>query len=257
MSVKASVELSAHSSPLGCFVTGTDTEVGKTRVSAALLHWLSQQGLVAAGFKPVAAGTTLINGTRVNEDVRLLREASSTVVTDAEVGPFQFDAACAPHVAAALEGRVIDLGAILGAGRTLRARSDFIVVEGVGGFCVPLGPDWDSSHIACGFALPVVLVVGLRLGCLNHALLTVQAIQARGLALAGWIANTIDPDMAFLDHNLATLRHELDGRLQVPCLGVVPWLEDARPSVVAAHLDDAALKLAFGFVDRRERGAPL
>lgn len=251
------MDLSAHSTPPGCFVTGTDTEVGKTRVSAALLYWLSRQGLVAAGFKPVAAGTTLIDGTLVNEDVRLLREASSAGVTDAEVGPFQFDAACAPHVAAALEGRAIDLGAILAAGRALRARCDFIVVEGVGGFCVPLGPDWDSSHIACGFALPVVLVVGLRLGCLNHALLTAQAIAARGLPLAGWIANTIDPNMAYLDHSIATLRHELDERLQVPCLGVVPWLDDPRPSVVAAHLNDAALKLAFAFVDRCERGTPM
>ena len=230
----------------GCFVTGTDTEVGKTRVSAALLHWVASRGLAAAGFKPVAAGTSLIEGTRVNEDVRLLREASSAAVTDAEVGPFQFDAACAPHVAAALEGRAIDRGAILEAGRALLARSDFVVVEGVGGFCVPLGPDWDSSHLACGLALPVILVVGLRLGCLNHALLTAEAIKARHLPLAGWIANTVDPAMAYLDHNLSTLRHELDERQQVPCLGVVPWLDDPCPNAVAAHLNDAAMRSAFG-----------
>ena len=230
----------------GCFVTGTDTEVGKTRVSAALLHWVASRGLAAAGFKPVAAGTSLIEGTRVNEDVRLLREASSAAVTEAEVGPFQFDAACAPHVAAALEGRAIDRGAILEAGRALLARSDFVVVEGVGGFCVPLGPDWDSSHLACGLALPVILVVGLRLGCLNHALLTAEAIKARHLPLAGWIANTVDPAMAYLDHNLSTLRHELDERQQVPCLGVVPWLDDPRPNAVAAHLNDAAMRSAFG-----------
>ena len=245
--------MNARTGPQGCFVTGTDTEVGKTRISAALLYWMASRGLGATGFKPVAAGTTLIDGACVNEDVRLLREASSAAVTDAEVGPFQFDAACAPHVAAALEGRVIDRAAILAAGRALLARSDFVVVEGVGGFCVPLGPDWDSSHIACGLALPVILVVGLRLGCLNHALLTAEAIKARHLPLIGWIANTIDPDMAYLDHSLSTLRHELDERQQVPCLGVVPWLDAPRPDAVAAHLNDAALQSAFGL---RERVAP-
>lgn len=230
----------------GCFVTGTDTEVGKTRVSAALLHWMVQRGRVVAGFKPVAAGTSLIGGTRVNEDVRMLREASSAVLTDSEVGLFQFDAACAPHVAAALEGRSIDRAAILAAGRALLARNDFVVVEGVGGFCVPLGPDWDSSHTACDLALPVILVVGLRLGCLNHALLTAEAIRARGLSLAGWVANTVDPAMGYLDHNLSTLHRELDERQRVPCLGVVPRLEDPRPAVVATHLRDVALHSAFG-----------
>ncbi|HWI10002.1 MAG TPA: dethiobiotin synthase [Burkholderiaceae bacterium] len=231
-------------------MTGTDTEVGKTRISAALLHWVASRGRVAVGFKPVAAGTTLIGGMRVNEDVRLLRDASSAGLTDAEVGPFQFDAACAPHVAAALEGRAIDRAAILAAGRALRARGDFLVVEGVGGFCVPLGPDWDSSDIACGLALPVILVVGLRLGCLNHALLTAEAIKARHLPLAGWIANTIDPAMAYLDHSVSTLRHEFDERRQLPCLGVVPWLDDPHPEAVAAHLDDAGLTLALGLPER-------
>jgi len=242
--------MNARTGPPGCFVTGTDTEVGKTRISAALLHWLAARGLAAAGFKPVSAGMSLIEAdresARVNEDVRLLREASSAAVTDAEVGPFQFDAACAPHVAAALEGRSIDRAAILRAGHALLARCDFVVVEGVGGFCVPLGPDWDSSHIACDLALPVILVVGLRLGCLNHALLTAEAIKARHQPLAGWVANTVDPGMAHLDHNLSTLRHELDARRQLPCLGVVPWLDDPGPEAVAAHLDDAALRSAFG-----------
>lgn len=232
--------------PRGCFVTGTDTGVGKTHVSAALLHKMALGGLVTAGFKPVAAGMTLVEGARVNEDVRVLRKASSADLTDAEVGPCQFDTACAPHIAAALEGRVIDRAAILEAGRLLLARSDFLVVEGVGGFCVPLGPDWDSSHIACGLGLPVVLVVGLRLGCLNHALLTAEAIKARHLPLAGWIANTIDPDMAYREHNISTLRHELSERQQLPCLGVIPWLDDPCPQAVAAHLDDAMLRSVFG-----------
>ncbi len=246
--------MNARAGPQGCFVTGTDTAVGKTRVSAALLHWMASRGRTAAGFKPVATGTSLIGGARVNEDVRLLREASSTSVSDADVGPFQFDAACAPHIAAALEGRAIDRETILAAGRALLARSDFLVVEGAGGFCVPLGADWGDSHIACGLGLPVILVVGLRLGCLNHALLTVEAIKARHLPLIGWTANIVDPAMAYLDHNLSTLQHELGERKRVPCLGVVPWLDDPRPDAVAAHLDDAALRTAFGL---REHVAPV
>jgi dethiobiotin synthetase len=232
----------ARTFPDGCFVTGTDTGVGKTRISAALLQRVARGGQIAAGFKPVAAGVSQIDGARVNEDVRRLRDAGSAVVSDAEVGPFQFDAACAPHIAAALEGRAIDRAAILAAGRALRARSDFLVVEGVGGFCVPLGPDWDSSHIARDLELPVVLVIGLRLGCLNHALLTTEAIKARRLP----IANHIDPDMAYQAQNLSTLRCELSERQQLPCLGVVPWLAEPGPSTVAAHLDDNALRSAFG-----------
>jgi dethiobiotin synthetase len=238
--------VNSRAAPQGCFVTGTDTDVGKTRVSAALLYRMGQRGLVAAGFKPVAAGMSLIDGVLVNEDVRLLREAGSAGFTDAQIGPFQFAAACAPHVAAALEGRAIDRTAILDAGRAMLARSDFLVVEGVGGFRVPLGPDWDSTHIACGLGLPVILVVGLRLGCLNHALLTAEAIQARQLSLAGWIANTIDPGMAYPGHTLSTLRHELDERRQVPCLGVIPWLEAPGPRAVASHLNDLAWHSAFG-----------
>jgi dethiobiotin synthetase len=243
--------------PKGCFVTGTDTGVGKTHISAALLHRMALGGWTTAGFKPVAAGTSLIDGARVNEDVRMLREASSAELADAEGGPCQFDAACAPHIAAALEGRVIDRTAILKAGRSLLARSDFLVVEGVGGFCVPLGPDWDSSHIACGLGLPVVLVVGLRLGCLNHALLTAEAIKTRHLPLAGWIANTIDPDMAYPEHNLSTLQHELGERQQLPCLGIVPWLDDPSARAVAAHLNDAALASLFGAPDRFAAAAAL
>ncbi len=232
--------------PAGCFVTGTDTGVGKTRISAALLRRLALQGQRCAGYKPVAAGVSMIDGVPVNEDVQLLRQAGSADVTDAEVGLFQFAMPCAPHIAAALEGRTIDRAAILAGGQALLARNDFVVVEGVGGFRVPLGADWDSSHIACGLGLPVVLVIGLRLGCLNHALLTVEAIQARQLPVAGWVANTVEADMAYRDENLATLQHELRERRQLRCLGVVPWLDDPQPDAVAAHLNDAAWRAAFG-----------
>ncbi len=227
------------------FVTGTDTEVGKTHISAALLHWCGQQGWRSAGFKPVAAGLDAQGG---NEDIQNLRAASSLALTAQEVGPLQFQAACAPHIAAALEGRTIALAPLVQQARALAARSDVLVVEGVGGFCVPLGPEGDTADLAVALGYPVVLVVGLRLGCINHALLTAEAIRARGLPLAGWVANTVDPNMAHLQANVDTLRDELQRRHQAPCLGVVPRLVDTSPGAAAAYLNGVALRqrLALG-----------
>ncbi|MDQ3060034.1 MAG: dethiobiotin synthase [Pseudomonadota bacterium] len=230
----------------GCFVTGTDTEIGKTCVSAALLHWCAAQGWRSAGFKPVAAGTQLIDGQRVNDDVRALRDAGSVRLTDDEVGPLQFEAACAPHIAAALENRAIDGPALVQQARLLTQRADVLVVEGVGGFCVPLNQAWDTADLAQALGLPVILVVGLRLGCINHALLTAEAIQRRGLKLAGWIGNTVDPAMIQAPATLATLQHEFTRRYQAPCLGQVPRLSAPDPAQVAAHLDGAALATLLG-----------
>jgi dethiobiotin synthetase len=244
----ASTALSPVTSPArlrGCFVTGTDTEVGKTRISAALLHWLAQTGWSSAGFKPVAAGTSQIDGHWVNEDVRALRQASSLALSDAEVGPCQLETACAPHIAAALQNQAIDRTAILRAAQALASRTDLLVVEGVGGFCVPLSPDWDTADLACDFQLPVLLVVGLRLGCINHALLTAEAVRARGLQLAGWVGNSVEPAMPWLDENAATLRQRLLQQHGAPCLGLVPWLAQPTPAKVAAHLDAAALTSVF------------
>lgn len=229
----------------GCFVTGTDTDVGKTVVSAALLRWFAQQGLRSAGFKPVAAGTSARDGLVINDDVRALRRASSVVLRYAEVGPCQLTDACAPHLAAAHEGRHIDRHALLRAAQALAGRADMLVVEGAGGFCVPLGPDWDSADLAWDFGLPVVLVVGLRLGCLNHALLSAQAIVARGLRLAGWVGSSVDADMRWRDENVATLQHELARRHALPCLGVLPPLKNTDAAAAATHLDGPALRRAF------------
>jgi dethiobiotin synthetase len=231
--------------PRGCFVTGTDTGVGKTCVSAALLHIVRRQRLVAAGFKPVAAGTEMVNEDRFNDDVRVLCAAGSTGFSEREVGPLQLDTPCAPHIAAALQGVVIERDALIRSARALQERVDVLVVEGVGGLVVPLGPTWDTSHLACALGLPVVLVVGMRLGCLNHALLTAEAIRARSLRLAGWVGNVIDPEMPYLAENVVTLRHEMSRRHGAPCLGVVPALDPPTPEQVTEHLDTDALMSAL------------
>lgn len=197
------------------FIAGTDTEVGKTFATCALLLALRRQGLRALGMKPVAAGT---DAEGKNEDVEQLIAASGVEAPRELVNPYLFLPAIAPHIAAAEAGVAIDIGHIVAAFDRLRGMADAVLVEGVGGFCVPLGRDCDAADLAERLTLPVILVVGMRLGCINHALLTCQAISARGLTLAGWIANRIDPAMARFDENLEALRERIDA----PLLGVIP-----------------------------------
>ena len=165
--------------------------------------------------KPVAAG---VDAQGRNEDVEALMAAASVAAPRALVNPYLFAAAIAPHIAAAEQGVRIELAPILSAFHALRAQADVVLVEGVGGFCVPLGPGIDTVDLARALGLPVILVVGMRLGCINHALLSQQAIAASGLTLAGWVANRVDPDMARFEDNLAALH----ARLQAPLLGVIP-----------------------------------
>jgi dethiobiotin synthetase len=212
-----------------CFVTGTDTEIGKTYVCCALLHAARQAGLSAAGMKPVAAG---LDARGYNEDVEQLRTASSMALPRSLVNPFALRAAVAPHIAAREEGRPITFAPIREAFEKISQAADVVVVEGVGGFRVPLGEEGDSADLAAALGLPVILVVGLRLGCLNHALLTVEAIAARGLPLAGWIGNTLDPAMARREENLACLRDSITA----PCLGVIPHAPVGGPAAAAAAL---------------------
>jgi dethiobiotin synthetase len=213
------------------FVTGTDTEVGKTFATCALLHLARQQGLQALGMKPVAAGVDG-NGNGRNEDVEQLIAASSIQAPRELVNPYCFEAPVAPHIAAAIEGRSIDPHRIAAAARDLAADADLLLIEGVGGFRVPLGDDIDTADLALRLGLPVILVVGLRLGCLNHALLTAEAIRSRGLKLAGWIANGIDPDMPWPEENITALQE----RLAAPLLGFLPWQDTADPAAAAIHL---------------------
>lgn len=197
----------------GYFVTGTDTGVGKTRVAVALVHALRRRGLRVAVMKPVAAGSA---PGELNEDVLALTAASNIEADPADVNPYAFAEPIAPHIAAEQSATRIDLGVILAAYGRLATQSDAVVVEGAGGWRVPLNANEDMADLAQQLGLPVVLVVGLRLGCLSHALLTAESIQNRGLAWAGWIGNHIDPDMAEQAANLRALQ----ARLLAPCLGV-------------------------------------
>ncbi|UCV12720.1 dethiobiotin synthase [Dechloromonas denitrificans] len=197
------------------FLTGTDTEIGKTFITCALLHKAAQSGLKAAGLKPVAAGT---DAAGLNEDVENIRAASSLKLPLKVVNPYCFKAAIAPHIAAAEEAVEMDFSVIKTACREAGSQSDLLIVEGVGGFRVPLGVDRDSADLAVALDLPIIFVVGMRLGCINHALLTIDAIAARGLSIAGWVANRIDPAMSRFDENLATLER----LIPAPLLGVVP-----------------------------------
>jgi len=229
----------------GFFITGTDTEIGKTCITAALTHLLMHAtGRRVAPIKPLAAGQDFIDGQWVNNDVLRLREACGGAFSLAEIGPLQLRTPCAPHIAAQLEGVSIARDAVLAAIRATAALAEFSVVEGVGGFRVPLGAGWDTADLAQDLNLPVVLVVGLRLGCINHALLTAEAIRARGLHLAGWVANTVDPDMPHVAANLASLAEGLNDSL---CWGHVPRLDQPHPAAVAAHLSQPLVLQALDY----------
>jgi len=218
---------------MGLFVSGTDTNVGKTLVAAALLHRYRQAGLTAVGMKPVAAGCVTVAGRRINEDVAALAAASSGEPPAELTNPYLFQPAIAPHIAAAEAGVSIDLAHIEACYRLLCAQAEVVIVEGAGGFLVPLGDAIDGGDLAQRLGLPVLLVVGMRLGCLSHALLTAEAISSRGLVLAGWIANCVTAQMPHLEQNLDTLRR----RLPAPLLGVLPFLPDPEALRLAAYLE--------------------
>ncbi|MDO8959881.1 MAG: dethiobiotin synthase [Rhodocyclaceae bacterium] len=212
----------------GYFITGTDTEVGKTLVTCALLHAARQRGLRTVGMKPIAAGT---DSAGHNEDVERLTAASAFVAAPELINPYCFAPPIAPHIAAAESGRTIDLAVIRAAFDQLAAQADLTLVEGAGGFLVPLGENIDTADLAVRLNLPVILVVGLRLGCINHARLTAAAILHSGLTLAGWVANSIDPTMTRREENIAALV----ARLPAPLLGVLPHQAAHDPAAVA-HL---------------------
>jgi dethiobiotin synthetase len=219
---------------IGYFVTGTDTGVGKTLVSCALLHRLRTQHVVVVGMKPVSAGAL----GDASDDVNQLREAGNVRVGADLDNPYALADPVSPHIAAQRAGVHIDIDLIVARFVRLAALADAVVVEGAGGFCVSLSDTHSGADLAQALGLPVVLVVGLRLGCLNHALLTQEAIRSRGLLLAGWVANHIDPAMLAQDENVATLRR----RLAAPLLAEIAWRADVQAAQLRIQLPEVEPK---------------
>lgn len=225
------------------FVTGTDTGVGKTLISCALLYAFAAQGKSVAGMKPVAAGC---DEDGLNEDVKKLRAATNILASLGQINPYSFLRPVAPHIAARNAGVQINLQRILESYTELASQAEVVIVEGAGGFRVPLNDTEDSADLAVALGLPVILVVGMRLGCLNHALLTVRAISDCGLVCAGWIANVLGDEMAALDENIEALKQ----RIEAPLLAIVPYQASPDARSVATQLD---LDLLREFVSREEK----
>jgi dethiobiotin synthetase len=219
---------------LKIFVTGTDTGVGKTLISAGLLYKADAQGLRTTALKPVAAGCEHTGDGLRNEDALVLQQAINTPLSYEQINPIALEAAMAPHVAAEQEGRRITVSRLEGFCRgVLMQRSDFTVIEGAGGWRVPVNSRETLADLAKALAIPVVMVVGMRLGCINHALLTAEAIQRDGLSLAGWVSNHIDPDMpAYLESRAA-----LEQSLPAPCLGHIPYIANVEAIDIQKYLD--------------------
>jgi dethiobiotin synthetase len=211
------------------FITGTDTGVGKTVVTCALMQLARQRGAKAGAMKPIAAGAEQTAAGWMNDDVMLLRQNLSIDIAAEDLNPYCFRDAIAPHIAATNENVTIDFNKITASLEKITAQADWVFVEGAGGFKVPLGDKLDMADLAVALKLPVILVVGMRLGCLNHALLTQDAIRACGLTLAGWVANTIDPAMPVFNDNIAALKQ----RIHAPLLGIIPYL--SQPDYAILH----------------------
>lgn len=220
------------------FITGTDTEIGKTFTTSALLRAFAKQGNSTLGMKPIASGAEEIDGVLHNEDVDSLVAASSVKAPQEIVVPYLMRTPAAPHIVAAVENVKMDVQHIASCYQQAQQLADVVLVEGVGGFCVPLDDETSTVDLAQRLALPVILVVGMRLGCINHALLTAQAINASGLRLAGWVANTVDTDMKFFEENVQTLKQRLDA----PCLAVMPRLAVNEIEQASQYLDLNLLK---------------
>jgi len=210
------------------FLTGTDTGVGKTLVAAALIRRLRESGVAVAGMKPVAAGVVAGPEGPANEDALLLQAEASVRHAYATVNPWLFVPAIAPHLAAAEAGIAIGTDRIVAAHAALCASAEVVIAEGAGGFLVPLDGSRSMAELPALLGMDMILVVGLRLGCLNHAFLTAEAVAARGLTLAGWVGNSLAPDFPRREANVATLT----ARIAAPCLGIVPWM--AQPVVATA-----------------------
>ena len=217
----------------GYFVTGTDTDCGKTLVSVALMQHLQIRGKQVLGMKPVAAGADPTLAGPRNDDALKLQAQGSSLQPYETINPYLFLPPIAPHLAARQAGVTIDFGRIAGCFRQLANHADRVVVEGAGGWRVPLGPEGGIAELALRLELPVILVVGLKLGCISHALLSAESIIASGAVLGGWIGSRVEPAMDQAQGNIETLEQ----MLPCPCFGTIPHLDTADASIAASHLN--------------------
>ncbi len=214
------------------FVTGTDTDVGKTQIAAGLLHLANSQGLSTLGLKPVAAGCEKTDQGLRNQDALLLQAVSSVKLVYEQINPVTLIEPVSPHIAAQKEKRILSADRLAGFCRSSFRMADFTLIEGAGGWRAPINPSETMADLVRVLQTPVILVVGMRLGCLNHALLTAEAIRQDGLSLVAWVANCVDANMRALDENILTLQQ----RIPAPCLGVVPFMDQPSPEKIAQYL---------------------
>ena len=213
----------------GFFITGTDTEVGKTLVAAALILKLQAQGLRAVGFKPVAAGLKELDGQLINDDVETLLRVSQRVdskLTTQDICPFLLPEPAAPHLVAKKHGIHLSKGTMLERFEAHANQYDIVIVEGAGGFLVPINDNYTMGDLAKELQLPVILVVNIKLGCINHALLSIEAIHRKGLKVHGWISNMCQPATEFSDENITSIEKMLHLNYGVNMLGQIPYLEN-------------------------------
>jgi len=217
----------------GYFITGTDTGAGKTLCSLALMEALKKQGLTVAGMKPVAAGCYQTAEGLRNDDAEKLLKASSRPLAYDLINPYAFEPPIAPHIAAEQRGVEIKISQIQQHYNALSIQVDRVIVEGAGGWLVPINAYQTLADVACALQLPIIMVVGMRLGCINHAMLTYNSIQATGIKIVAWIANQVDGDMAVLTENVDYLASRFDA----PLLGLIPYASSPSPNCASMHLD--------------------
>ncbi len=219
----------------GFFITGTDTDIGKTWVSVALMRFLKSQGYSVAGMKPVSAGCKWQDGGWQNEDALMLQANSTIKLPYSLVNPYAFELPVSPHLAA--DGVMIEESVLLQAFSEIKKQTELVCVEGAGGWLVPITMQYDMADLARAMGLPVILVVGIKLGCLNHARLTMQAIESADVECVGWVANCLTPDMTMMDENIATLSE----KLSVPLLAVLPFMQTSDFDVLAESFSNSGL----------------
>lgn len=219
--------------PQTFFITGTDTDVGKTAVAAGLLHWAKLQNLSTAACKPIAAGCEETAGGLRNNDALLLHEQCTKALNYKTVNPIAMVDAIAPHIAASKANIHLSVESLhKSVQKVLDLKADVTLIEGAGGWQVPLNKSETMADLAVAIKAPVILVVGLRLGCINHALLTANAIVQSGLPLAGWVANLVDPNFSCVDENIEAIQ----ARIDVSCFGSIPFIRDVTPEGLSEYI---------------------